>query len=413
MNPNLRQIEVLAPPSRPDGKRKCPRGYPPETYKRGADLKRQVTELEQQRRDHIATIDRLTARLGDGGLARGTAAMEGPVVGRASSSGPPPELAGEVRRLQACIDERDGWIQGWRQQCDTLRLEKETDARAHGAQCRMLSASLATASDSCCTLATQLAKAKEETAAAAIERVALDQRHATQTALCASADEHIRRANTAYVDLQAKHTAARDTVLRLTGQLEQANRPASIHPALATADGFAPATGPLAGPGPVLADAGPADRARPRPDSVPLQSSPRADAALLGPALPGTARPGPVSLGPGIAPSLPRASSPAGVTGALPSRSPSVDPGVASGRHSTSPDRASASSADSRRTPPSPEGSPQSLNRIYHGLSPNLQTSSPDASYRPPSTSPGPVSRPSSESDYDPARPRGGLRAPL
>ena len=185
--------------------------------------------------------------------------MEGPVVGRASSPGPPPELVGEVRRLQACIDERDGWIQGWRQQCDTLRLEKETDARAHGAQCRMLSASLATASDSCCTLASQLAKAKEETAAAAIERVALDQRHATQTALCASADEHIRRANSAYVDLQAKHTAARDTVLRLTGQLEQANRPVSISPALATVEGPAPAPGPLAGPGPALTDDGPAD----------------------------------------------------------------------------------------------------------------------------------------------------------
>lgn len=398
MNVNLRQIEVLAPQSRPDGNRSRKRGFEADVYKRGADLKLQVAALEQQRQDHIDTINRLTARLGDGGLESGAAALERENTGQ---------------RLQAGIDQRDQWIGDWRNHCTSLQQEKAADALAYAESCQRLGASLAAATDNCTALATQLLAATDQATAATNERVSIDKELTAQMLKCSHADEHIRRANSAYRVIQGELHTARNSILRLTGQLEQANRqviiypaltaidgpgqreqagqleqanrPVSISPALATVEGPTPATGPLAGPGPALTDDGPADFGRPPLDSVPPQLPLRIDAVLFGPALPGTARLGPALPGPGTA-SMLRAPSPAGLAGARPPRSPSASPDAVSGRFSLSPAR--SRSTDSRPTPPSPVDSPQSFAGRYHGLSPDPRTSSPEFPRRRLSSSP-------------------------
>ena len=275
MNVNLRQIEVVAPQSRLDGHRTRKRGYEADVYTRGADLKLQVAALEQQRQDHIDTINRLTARLGDGGLESGAAALERESTGQ---------------RLQAGIDQRDQWIRDWRNHCTSLQQEKAADALAYAESCQRLGASLAAATDNCTALASQLLAATDQATAATNERVSIDKELTAQMLKCSHADEHIRRANSAYRVIQGELHTARNSILRLTGQLEQANRqviiypaltaidgsgqreqagqleqanrPVSISPALATVEGPAPATGPLAGPGPALTDDGPADFGR-------------------------------------------------------------------------------------------------------------------------------------------------------
>ena len=392
MNLNLSHIEVYAPQSSTDGHRRRKRGREPAVSQQGVDFKLQIAALERQQKDHIETIGRLTARLGDGVSESSAAALE-----RDST----------VQRLQAGSDQRDRWIGDWRNHCTGLQQEKASDALAYAESCRQLGASLAAATDNCTTLATQLLAAKDQATAATNERVAIDKELTAQMLKCSAADDHIRRANSAYRDLQGELNTARDSILRLTGRLEQANRQVSIYPALTATDGPAPAAGALAGPGSALADPGPAlpladlaAAARPRspPDSALPGPALLPDPALPGPALPGSAPPGTAPPGPGtgIGP-LHRAPPPAVV--ASPPRASSASPGAVGGRPSQSSPRQGRSwSPDSQATPPSPSASPQSLNRVYYCASPDLRTSSPDLNTRIPSMSPVPSSKSRSSS---------------